>query len=94
METILFKGNKYPARTLTIFSEDTDEMTVTIATAALTDAFCEEAGGSDEPDDWSKEAGSIDEEIYFYVDSEEILNLPGKELAANHLDEPFEYIEG
>ena len=82
MRTIKFNGQIFPARTFTMTSEETGEVTFTIADETLKKALNKKNTSI------SKE---IDDEIYFYIGSG-ALSLPHDEICKKHLDIEFEFI--
>lgn len=80
MKTINFQGKNYPARTFTMTSEETGEVTYTIADETLSEA------NQESPVDCI-----IDESIYFYVEKG-VLDLSAEEICEKHLDIKFEFI--
>lgn len=87
MDTIEYKGKKYPCKTLTMQSDETGEVTYTIADETLSNAM-----RANSPHFKAREEREIDEMIYFYVEAG-VLELPDEEICANHLDIPFELVE-
>lgn len=87
MDAITYKGKKYPCKTLTMTSDDTGEVTYTIADSTLNEAMV-----ANSPHLKGREEREIDESIYFYVEAG-VLDLPNEEICAKHLDIPFEFIE-
>lgn len=86
-QSIEYNGRKFPIRTLTMTSEDTDEMTVTIADETLSKAMQENSPHFKAPVE-----RAIDESIYFYVEAGD-LYLPAETICKAFLDEEFEFIE-
>ena len=82
-----YNGKEYPARTFTMASKDTGEVTYTIADESLFNEISK--------DDKYLETGTpewnIDDQIYFYVETGQ-LNLSANEICKNHLDVEFEFI--
>jgi len=89
METITFKGKKYPTRTFTMTSDETDEVTYTIADQTLLDAL---SVNENALNDFTSEERQIDDQIYFYVCNGE-LELDAEEICKSRLDIKFEFIE-
>jgi len=87
METITYKGKDYPCKTLTMNSDETGEVTYTIADETLSNAM-----RANSPHFKGKEEKEIDEMVYYYVEAG-VLELSDKEICAKHLDIPFELIE-
>ena len=85
MNTILFKDKEYPKRTLLV-KIDGVKYLITIATESLSDAM------GDEKEVFDTVANNIDNNIYFYI-LDELITLPPKELAENHLDTEITFIE-
>lgn len=86
---ITYKRKKYPTRTLRVFSKQAGgERTYTIADETLFNAISKD---DKYLDDGTKES-DIDQQIYYYVE-EGCLDLPAEEIAKNHLDIEFEFIE-
>lgn len=86
---IEYKGKEYPARTFTMTSDETGEITRTIADSTLSDALHEDEEALEDDD---TEEGQIDMQIYFYVEAGE-LELPAAEICKNLLDMEFKFIE-
>ena len=84
---IKYKGVKYPTRTLTMTSEETGEVTYTIADETLSEALRENS-----PHFKAPRERAIDEMIYFYVEKGQ-LELSPEEICKNCLDMEFEFIE-
>ena len=80
---VVYKGKKYPTRHLNL-EDDGFDFTAYIASEELCEAF-------GEPDEWDRRANGIDSTIYHYV-SPEVMLMEAKEIAKEHLDEPFELI--
>lgn len=95
MNKIKYKGKDYPTRTFTMTSEDTGEMTVTIADETLEmvigDETLEERISKKLGENVNEQSEKIDESIYFYVE-EGVLDLSPEDICKNHLDEEFEFI--
>ena len=80
---IKFKEINYPSRIFTMTSEETGEVTYTIADETLRNALFEDEECLDD---------EIDEWIYFYVEAG-VLELSPEEICKSHLDIEFEFIE-
>lgn len=87
MNTITYKGKEYSVRTLTMESEETGEVTYTIADESLSKAM-----EANSPELEGRVEKAIDESIYFYVE-EGVLDLSAEEICEKHLDIPFTFIE-
>ena len=81
---IVYNGIEYKTRNLAVMLEG-ERIDITIAGIELSMALMNE-------DDMlhDKQAESIDESIYFYVDD---INQPAEEICADGLDTPMELIE-
>lgn len=86
MNKITFKGKEYPTRTFVV---EFDEMqhTYTIATESLAEAL-----GVHGAKDLTGRAEQIDNEIYYYVEDEQI-KLGADEICNDHLDIPMEFVK-
>ena len=87
MDTIKYKGKEYPTRTFLVNSPEFGEpQEVKISVMSLSEAMegKYEISGTEEE--------SIDEEIYFYVNDEEI-KFSAEEICETCLDMPMELIE-
>ncbi len=87
MDTIKYKGKEYPTITFLVNSPEFDEpQEVKISVISLNTAMDGryEINGTEEQD--------IDDEIYFYVEDEEI-RLDAKVICKSCLDIPMELIE-
>lgn len=83
---VIYKGKKYPTRHIQLNDEfDGVEFTAVIAPEELQEAFGENY------DEWDEKALSLDAYIYHYVPMEVMLK-DSKEIAEDHLDEPFDLI--
>lgn len=80
---VIYKDKKYPTRHIQLNDElDGVEFTAVIAPEELQEAFGENY------DEWDEKALSLDAYIYHYVPMEVMLK-DSKEIAEDHLDEPF-----
>ena len=87
MDTIKYKGKEYPTRTFLVNSPEFGEpQEVKISVMSLSEAM----EGKYEISDSEEE--SIDEEIYFYVEDEQI-HWTGEQICEACLDIPMELIE-
>lgn len=84
MNNINYKGINYPTKTFSVIMDDGEASEITIATESLNIAL---HNGKEEIEEYDEEI--IDEGIYFYVSSIEILNLSNSIIAWNHLDKSF-----
>lgn len=88
MNTIEYKGKKYPCRTFTMTSDETGEVTHTIADQTLFDAISVD----DKYLNHGTPEHQVDEQIYFYVEEGQ-LELPAEEICKDCLDIEFQFIE-
>ncbi len=88
MNTIKYNGKDYPVRTFTMFSEETGEVTYTIADEELFDLISVD----DKYLSWGTPEHTVDEQIYFYVERGQ-LDLPSEEICKDCLDIEFTFIE-
>ena len=69
-----WNGADYPIKTVVIFENTPDEEKVTVSVERLARQLLDDMGN------WStREAESVDEQIYFYLD-EETFNMPDKDI--------------
>lgn len=87
MDKVIYKQKKYPVRTFTITSEETGEVTYTIAEDALFEAISK----NDKHESDGSVENKIDNEIYFYVEDGK-LELPAEEICKDCLDIEFKFI--
>lgn len=84
---ITYKEKEFPTRTFTMTSEETGEVTYTIAEDALFEAISKD----NKHEDFGSAEHKIDESIYFYVEDGK-LELPAEEICKDCLDIEFEFI--
>jgi len=86
MNKVTYKGKDYPVRNLVIKGDGISKMQVTLATESLVNAF------NQEHETVGTEANLLDDQIYFYLEDDQI-ELDPETICKNHLDEEFEFIE-
>jgi len=82
---ITYKGKEYPTRTFVVEFDDMQH-TYTIATESLSDAM------GDDKEKFDTEANEIDNEIYYYVEDEQI-ELGADEICNDLLDISMEFVK-
>lgn len=85
-ETITYKGKEYPIRVISM-KDNGAIFTRTIADQMLYDAISIDG----KHQEWDTPEFNIDQQIYFYVEKGQ-LELSGKEICEDLLDEPFEFV--
>jgi len=86
MESIEYKGKKYPTRLFIVDNPEFGEhQTIRIATDSLDIAMGNHLKHGEEET-------KVDDQIYFYVE-DEVIELSAEEICENHLDVPMKFIE-
>lgn len=90
MRIINYKDKAYSVRVFKVIYDDKEQI-LDVASTELQEAMQRENGDMYWEDN-DGEAGTIDNDIYYYLDAE-FFNIDAKEICEEYLDEPMEFLE-